>query len=140
MKILVDTNIIIDALQGRKPWCHDAQSLIMLIAQEKINGYVTAKELTDIWYLAKQIHKNEENGQKKAKGYIEKLCKLFTILDTTGYDIENALAYDDKDFEDSVMISTAIRCGMDGIITRNTKDYLNHGITIYDLSEYKNLL
>ena len=79
-------------------------------------------------------------GYRKAKAYIEKLCKLFTILDTSGYDIENALAYDDKDFEDSVMISTAIRCGMDGIITRNTKDYLNHGIDIFNLSEYRNLL
>ena len=138
MKILFDTNVIIDALQGRKPWCYDAQALIMAVANEKIEGFVTAKELCDIWYLAKAVHKGEKDAHRKAKSYISDLCKLFYVLDTSREDIEQALYTDEKDFEDIVMYSTARREVLDGIVTRNVKDYPKDStLKVWDLGELR---
>ena len=123
MRVLIDTNVILDALQGREPWREDAEKLILAVANEKVEGYVTAKELCDIWYLAKNIHKGEENAQKKAQKYVSDLCKLFFVLDTTAEDINSAFVLDYRDFEDAVMISTAQREKLDGVVTRNIKDF-----------------
>ncbi|MCR5105141.1 MAG: PIN domain-containing protein [Eubacterium sp.] len=123
MKILFDTNIIIDVLQDRKPWNEDSKKLFLAVADEKIDGYVTAKELCDIWYLAKQIHKGEENAQRMAQNYISKLSHLFNILDISSEDIITAMSYEHGDFEDAVMMATAERTNMDCIVTRNIKDY-----------------
>ena len=142
MKVLFDTNVILDALQGREPWRENAEKLIMAVAGEKIEGYVTTKELCDIWYLAKQIHRNEENANKKAQLYISKLCKLFYILDTTSVDIENALSLEQNDFEDMVMYETAVRSGMDVLVSRNIKDFssLDTNLKLYSPEELVNIL
>lgn len=41
MNVLIDANIIIDALQARKPWNKAAEEIFLLAAGEKFNGYIT---------------------------------------------------------------------------------------------------
>ena len=123
MNVFFDTNVILDALQNRIPWGEDSKKLIMAVADEKINGFVTAKELCDIWYLANQIHKGEDNAHKTSQLYISRLTKLFGVLDTSADDIETALSYGYNDYEDAVMIATAERYRMDMLVTRNIRDY-----------------
>ena len=48
---------------------------------------------------------------------------LFDLLDTAGIDCRKAISSEMADFEDAVMVETALRCGMDCIITRNVKDF-----------------
>lgn len=140
MKVLFDTNVIMDVLQSREPWFKDAERLILAVANNKIEGFVTAKDLCDIWYLATKMQSGD-NSQRKAQEYISRLCKLFIVLDTTSTDIEGALAADITDFEDAVMIETAKREGMDAIVTRdikytNTKDR----IKVYSASDLIGLI
>ncbi|SER01313.1 PIN domain-containing protein [Lachnospiraceae bacterium NE2001] len=123
MKVLFDTSIVLDALQGRKPWKNDAEYLVMAVAQERIEGFLTTKQLCDIWYLGRQIHKNEENASRKAQEYVSKLCQIFKVIDIVEQDIVNALSYNCADFEDAVIMAAAERTGMERIVTRNIKDY-----------------
>ena len=54
MRILIDTCIIIDALQNREPFNKNAQEIFLLAANRKFDGFITAKSVTDIYYLTKQ--------------------------------------------------------------------------------------
>ncbi len=49
MKILVDTNIIIDALTGREPFRESAEQIFMLAANQLQDMYITAGSATDIY-------------------------------------------------------------------------------------------
>jgi predicted nucleic acid-binding protein len=40
MVILIDTNVILDVIQGRKPYCEAATDIFKLCATKKITGYV----------------------------------------------------------------------------------------------------
>lgn len=51
MKILVDTNIIIDALTSREPFREDAEQVFLLAANQIEDMYITASSATDIYYL-----------------------------------------------------------------------------------------
>jgi len=57
MKVLLDTNVVLDAIVNRKPFYHDAQKVIDLIHENKLEGYITANSVTDIYYIAKHCEK-----------------------------------------------------------------------------------
>ena len=67
---------------------------------------------------------------------ITKLLALFELLDTLGIDCQNAIAYQNNDYEDAIMISTAVRSGMNAIITRDTNHYRSAPIHIYTADEF----
>jgi len=53
-KIFEDTNIIPDALIMRDPWAEAAQSLLLAVAEEKAEGYITASTMTDLYFLLRK--------------------------------------------------------------------------------------
>lgn len=119
MKILVDTNIIIDTLTGREPFRESAEQIFMLAANQIEDMYITASSATDIYYLVrKHLHNTEQS-----KNAMSKLYQLFGILDVTANDCQDALLLDMKDYEDAVISCCAKRNQMDYIVTRNMKDY-----------------
>ena len=119
MKILVDTNIIIDALTGREPFRDAAEQIFMLAANQIEDMYITASSATDIYYLTRRHLHNAD----QAKNTMSKLYELFYILDVTAGDCQEALSSKVKDYEDAVIASCASRNQMDYIVTRNIKDY-----------------
>jgi len=103
MNVLIDTCIIIDALQSREPFNKDAEAVFLSVANRRCVGFLTANSITDIYYLMhKALHSAEET--KKVLGV---LFSLFEILDTCGIDCRRALASDISDYEDAVMIEAA---------------------------------
>ena len=119
MKILVDTNIIIDALTGREPYREAAEQIFLLAANQTEDMYITASSATDIYYLIrKHLHNTDQ-----AKKTMSKLYELFDILDVTSNDCQQALSLEIKDYEDAVISNCANRNQMDYIVTRNIKDY-----------------
>lgn len=54
MKIFVDTNIIIDALASRKPFFNDAEKIFVLAANERIEAFISASSVTDIYYILRK--------------------------------------------------------------------------------------
>ncbi len=119
MKILVDTNIIIDALTGREPFRETAEQIFLLAANQIEDMYITASSATDIYYLIrKHLHDTDQ-----AKKTMSKLYELFDILDVTSNDCWEALSSRVKDYEDAVISNCANRNKMDYIVTRNIRDY-----------------
>ncbi|MBR2709454.1 PIN domain-containing protein [Candidatus Saccharibacteria bacterium] len=130
MKVLLDTNIIIDSLQSRKGFLEDAGQ-VMLRAFE-YDGYLVASSITDIFYL----HNRYTHDKKKAKESLSELFELFGVLDTTAEDCKNALRSEVADYEDAVIIESAKRNNIDCIVTRNTKDFVNSKIKAYSPVEF----
>lgn len=127
MKALLDTCVIMDAVQNREPFARDAQAVFLVAANETFMGLVTAKAMTDIYYL---IHRCTHDI-RKAETVARRIGMPFGILDTTESDVRRALASDLPDFEDSVMVETALRENMDCIVTRNLSDYQNAPLPVY---------
>ena len=119
MKILVDTNVIIDALTSREPFREDAEQIFMFAANRIEDMYITASSATDIYYLVrKYLHSTEQ-----AKSVMSKLYVLFYILDVTSSECKEALLSDMNDYEDAVISCCAVHNHIDYIVTRNIKDY-----------------
>lgn len=132
MTALIDTCIIIDALQKREPFFDDAQKIFLAVANKDVIGYISAKSVTDIYYLTHRATHSDEQTRK----ILNTLLGLFHIADTTAIDCRKALSSEITDYEDAVMCETALRSEMDCIITRNEKDYRKSEMRIYTPSEF----
>lgn len=132
MRILLDTCIVIDVLQARNPFNESAEKIFLGIANNHYEGYITAKSVTDIYYLTHRCTHSDKDTRK----IITNLISLFNVLDTTDMDIRKAVLSNISDYEDAVMTETAIRTGMDCIITRNKKDYLKSNAVVYSPEEF----
>ena len=136
MKAVIDTCVIVDALQDRAPFGEAAKSIFLFCANRQCEGLLTAKAITDIYYLTNR----QTHDDKTTREVITKLCTIFGLLDTTALDIRKAILSETSDFEDAVMIETAVRYKVDCIVTRNTKDYSKSSIHVYTPEEFIKLL
>lgn len=131
MRVLIDTCVVVDVLQNREPFAADAQQIFLAAANKQIHACVSAKSMTDLYYLTHRFTHND----RETRQVLTKLLYLFDVLDTTGIDCRQALVSEMSDYEDAVMVATAIRSEMDCIVTRNTKDYAKAQTTVYSPSE-----
>lgn len=126
MKILFDTNVVLDLLLDRKPFVHHAQLLFEKVESNKIEGYLGATTITTLDYLL-----SKSLSTKEAKSIIKKLIKLFEVASVTRLILEDALESQFVDFEDAVLHASAVHCGVQGIVTRNEKDFTRAKLAIY---------
>ena len=136
MKVLIDTNIVIDALTSREPWHVHAEKIFLMAANDIIDMYITASSATDIYYLIrKHLHSTET-----ARQIMGKLYSLVGILEVKSKDLIDALASPITDYEDAVVEKVAGRSGMECIVTRNLKDF-EAGLTqIYPPEDFVHLM
>ncbi|MDR0515047.1 MAG: PIN domain-containing protein [Coriobacteriaceae bacterium] len=119
MRLLIDTNVILDACLSREPWREAAERLIVACAEEKVTGCVTASSITDIYYiLNKTLHSTEQ-----AKQSVQKIITILDVLDVNGTDSERALDLPLSDYEDALLACCAKRHKAEYIVTRNLKHF-----------------
>ena len=136
MRILLDTCIIIDALQAREPFREDAEKIFLHAANNHYTGYITAKSVTDIYYLTHRYTHSDQESRR----ILSSLFTIFQVLDTDAIDCQKAILSDMSDYEDAVMVETALRTEIDYIITRNVKDYSRSKIRVLQPCEFLQLL
>jgi predicted nucleic acid-binding protein len=115
MKILVDTNVILDYLLERVPFLQDAEALFQGIASGQIAGYATATTLTDVFYVAKRHTQSLE----RARQAIVIILAVMEICPVNRSVLELALTSEAVDFEDAVQVACALSEGLDAIVTRD---------------------
>lgn len=52
MKLLIDTNIVLDILLKREPFCQNAVKVLNLAQYDDVQEYVPASAITDIYYIS----------------------------------------------------------------------------------------
>jgi predicted nucleic acid-binding protein len=131
MKILFDTNILLDVLLDREPFSGHAADLMSRVERSEINGLLCATTLTTIHYLLSKFLDREV-----AIKSINSLMALFEVASVNRLVIDNALKSKFADFEDSVLHESARHAGADYIITRNIKDFKKSKIPTFTPAEF----
>lgn len=132
MKTVIDTNVIIDALTARMPYYANAQKILLLAEQKKIDGYITSNTATDIYYL---LHKYFHDSAK-VKSIMDILFDSVSVLPVDENDCKSSIHSEIGDYEDAVLESAAKTGGADCIITRNEKDFIYSRIPVYSPADF----
>ena len=127
MKVLIDTNIILDSLLEREPFVEDADALFEAIENEQIEGYVTATTLTNIYIVRRQTRSLD-----RARQAIAETLALMNVSAVDRHVLEIAFASNLTDFEDAVQLACALSDNLEAIVTRDAGDFV--GATLPTLS------
>lgn len=119
MKILIDTNVILDILQKREPFFADSYRALRKATEDDAECLISASAVTDIFYMLRKAL----GSAQQAKEQIEQLAQIVSFADVQGMDIHTALMRAMPDFEDAVVDAVAERNGASYILTRNIKDF-----------------
>ena len=135
MKLLFDTNVVLDLLMDREPFADAAGELFARVEAGSVIGCLCGTTITTVFYLiAKAL------GPGRAKEEIAKLMALFEIAPVNRPVLEAAVASTFVDFEDAVLHEAACHFGVDAIVTRNRKDFRHARIPVHDPAELAAIL
>lgn len=127
MKLLIDTNVVLDVLLRREPFFRTAAEVLNLTQRDEVREYVSASAITDIYYIANKQMKDRD----AVRDLLKRLLMVVSVAAVSEREIQNALNLAWGDFEDSVQYSVALLNEMDGIVTRNPSDYQEANMRIW---------
>ena len=131
MRVLVDTNVVLDVLLEREPFVQAAVNVFCLAEQSRIDAFLCATTITTIDYLLIQ-----SLPASKARDALRKLITLFEIATVNRPVIERALGSKIHDFEDAVLDEAGQMAGVDSIITRDTKEFAGSALKVFEPLEF----
>ena len=136
MKVLFDTNVIIDAFTMRDYDYKNSRDLLIKATNKDINGYLSAKQITDIYYILRKYI----NDEQIKKNIISDLCSIFTVLPILPGDIKASLNTKINDFEDAIIEETAKVNMVQYIVTNDIKHFKDSNLVIVTPAELVTLL
>ena len=130
MRVLVDTNVILDLLLNRMPFAPSATKVVALIEESELKGYLCATTVTTLDYLL-----SRSLPKKESRNAVRRLMGLFEIAPVNRSVLDQALESSVTDFEDAVLEQSALLMSVDCIISRNLKDFKKSMVRALDPSE-----
>jgi predicted nucleic acid-binding protein len=118
MTVLIDTNVVLDALLNNTGFIANSKELFYLAEQRRFIGYISASAVTDIFYISQK-----KLGKLTAREAIRHTLSIYYPATVTDEDIYKALDLIWDDFEDSVQFVVGEGLSVDYIVTRNTQDF-----------------
>ena len=132
MRILVDTNILLDVYLKREPLYSGSIAFLRTAKTFTDEIYVSASTFKDLAYFLKKIFHDDKVVNKK-------LCDLYgSINKVIGLTSDDAITaiYQDGDYEDNMLANSANRMNCNMIVTRNTKRFRENAIDTFTPEEY----
>jgi predicted nucleic acid-binding protein len=126
MKVLFDTNVILDIMLERQPFLDNSKKALQHALAHGYQVFLTATTATDLYYLVRKA-----KDKATALNLLAQLLQVFDVTLVDKHVLLQALQSASLDFEDAVQISSAQNQGLDMIITRNVADFRDTDLPIH---------
>lgn len=133
-RLFLDTNIVVDLLDRRESFCHDAVRLFSMAYNKHVQLVVSPMTYSTASFL---LRKNGSEGVRKLLSNFRQLARVSTTDERT---VDDSLASQFQDFEDAMQYYTALRANAEIIITRNGKDFKASSLPVMTAGEYLSVI
>ena len=130
MKVLFDTNVVLDHLLGRAPFVDSAEPLLSLVDSGGLAGMLCSTTITTIHYLGSKVV-----GASAATDYVRELLVMFDVACVDREVLRAAVDAGFSDYEDAVVYEAARAAGVSAIVTRNGKDFMRSTLPVFTPAE-----
>lgn len=119
MVVLIDTNVLLDFLLGRDPYFSNADKIIKLCAEQKIQGFMAAHSIPNMFYILRK-----DMSVETRREVLLNLCDILAIQAIDSVKVIAALKNSAFiDLEDCLQNDCTEEIKADYIVTRNIKDF-----------------
>jgi predicted nucleic acid-binding protein len=130
MRVLLDTNVLLDSILQRAPWHKDADAILVAAALGQVSCATTPLSLATLFYVGRKLI-----GTVAARAGVRRYLAAFAILPIDRQTLLHADNLAGSDFEDNILIAAAVTASLDAIITRNVADFANSPIPVWEPME-----
>ena len=130
MRVLFDTNVVLDVLIDRQPFAEPAARLLARVEHADLAGYVGATTVTTVHYLATRAL-----GRSAATKAVARLLALFDVAPVNRTVLGDALALGFADYKDAVLHEAARHAGLSAIVTRDAAGFHGGSMVVYSPEE-----
>lgn len=132
MRILIDTNILLDYIVEREPYAEFARKIVWLCKENKLEGCIAAHSIPNIFYI---LRKNYSINERRE--LLLGICKIFNVQCLDILKIKSALKDTEfSDFEDCLQMECAKAFNAQYIVTRNPRDFKTSVIPCINPDEF----
>ena len=118
MRVLIDTNVVIDFLTTREPFYKAASSVMEKCANGELDGYIAFHSIPNLWYILRKT------PEEKRREWLMDVCGILRVKGASHDEVLKAIRMEGfKDFEDCLQDRCAEEIGAKFIITRNVRDF-----------------
>lgn len=129
-RLFLDTNIVVDVLERREPFCQDAVRLFTMAYNKQVQLIVSPITYSTASFLLRK------HGPKGVRNLLSNFRQLSRVATTNERTVDDSLASQFKDFEDAMQYYTAVKAKADVIITRNGKDFAASILPVMTATEF----
>ena len=131
MRVLLDTNVILDFLLDRRPFAGPAEEVWQALQQGRAEGYVSPITPVNVFYIAHKM-----KGANYARQLIVGLLAVCPACPLDDSAMQAALRLPLTDYEDAVQLAGALAYQLDAIVTRDPNDFAGGSLPIYSPADF----
>ena len=118
MRLLLDTNVVLDVILARAPWAAEAAALMAVVEAGRVEGFVAGHTITTVHYIVAR-----SAGRQVAATAVSDLLRIAGVVPMEAGDFHHAIVLGLADYEDAAQAAACLKVGADFLVTRNAKDY-----------------
>jgi predicted nucleic acid-binding protein len=126
VRVLVDTNVVLDVLMAREPHLGHALSVFAAVESGRVRGALGATTVTTVFYLAAKAV-----GSDAARRHVRALLEMFDVASVDRAVLMRALDAGFADFEDAVLVEAARASGVEAVITRDRAGFASSTLPVF---------
>lgn len=130
MRVLFDTNVILDLFLDRDPFADAAAELWQANADGRLEGFVSAITPVNLFYIARRMRERSVAFQA-----VQAVLAAMSVCPVDQATLQTALTLPFRDYEDAVQHASAASNGLDAIVTRNVKDFTGATVPVFSPTE-----
>jgi len=131
IRVLLDTNVVLDVALKRPRFYNDAANIFKNIHEGKLQAFVSTTTISVVFYILQK-----QSTKEMALQFLSRLIQFVDVAEIDKEIIVDALVSGWYDFEDALQNCAAQKKGIEVIVTRNTKDYMQSKMKIYTPSDF----
>ena len=127
MRVLFDTNVLLDVLLEREPHVEVAEKLVALVDNRRVEGFICATAVTTLHYVGAKVL-----GPRAVHEHLRTLLGVFAVaavdrdvalraLDANGF----------SDYEDAVVHEAAHAAGCTALVTRDATGFIKATMPVF---------
>jgi predicted nucleic acid-binding protein len=131
MRVLLDTDVVLDLFLERPGFVDDSMILWEANERGKIDAFISSITLINLFYFARKA-----KGREAARQMVLKLLASVGICRVDRRILQTALSLPLTDYEDAVQLACAESGRIEAIITRNLRDYRDSTLPVYSPPDF----
>ena len=131
IRVLLDTNVVLDFLLDRAPFADAAAALWQANDDGQIEAYISVVTPVNVFYIARKL-----KGAATARQLVESLLSACRVCAPDRSALLSALALPVKDYEDAVQVVSAQAEMLDALITRDPDDYEGVQLPVFSPADF----